>query len=125
MASKREGTNDLWEAIYTQRAIRKWEDRPVPEDLIWRVIEAGTKAPSGSNLQPWRFVVIQDAERRGAIAAMLRQYFESDPEAKARMTRLEASRSERLITTGARHLYEALDDAPVFIVACLYGITSP
>ena len=73
MTDARSGTNDLWEAIYTQRAIRRWRDEPVPDALIWKVIEAGTKAPSGSNLQPWRFVVVRDADTREAIAAELRK----------------------------------------------------
>src|SRR4051794_35734080 len=71
-ASSRTGTNDLWEAMYTQRAIRYWEDRPVPDELLRRVVEAATRAPSGSNKQPWRFLVVRDAERRRRIAVALR-----------------------------------------------------
>jgi len=44
----REPTNDLWEALSTQRAIRWFKPGPVPEDAIWKVIEAATRAPSGS-----------------------------------------------------------------------------
>ena len=51
-------TNDLWEAMYSQRAIRYFRPDPVPDDLIQKTIEAATRAPSGSNLQPWAFVVV-------------------------------------------------------------------
>ena len=64
-------TSDIWETLYTQRAIRAWKTDPVPEELIWKVIEAGTKAPSGTNTQPWGFVVIQDDAIRQAISDQL------------------------------------------------------
>ena len=48
-------TENIWEVIYTQRAIRYWKDKKVPRSLLEQVIEAGSKAPSGSNLQPWIF----------------------------------------------------------------------
>ena len=60
MPAKPATTTDLWEAIYSQRAIRYYSPEAVPEDLVWKVIEAATMAPSGTNLQPWRFVVIRD-----------------------------------------------------------------
>lgn len=42
----------LFDAIYTQRAIRDLKPDPVPDDLIWKMIEAATKAPSGGNSRP-------------------------------------------------------------------------
>ena len=126
MPDARSGTDDLWEAIYTQRAIRRWKDEPVPEDLIWKVIEAGTKAPSGSNLQPWRFVVIQDQGTRDAISAQLRKGLEN-PGLKQMIENAQKSgnKGERLMMTGARGLFENLAQAPVFIVPCLYQVSSP
>ena len=67
-ATGRAPTDDLWEAIYTQRAIRYWQPRPVPRPLLERVIEAATKAPSGSNTQPWIFVVVDDDDCHFAIS---------------------------------------------------------
>ncbi len=126
MADARSGTNDIWEALYTQRAIRRWKDEPVPEDLIWRVIEAGTKAPSGSNLQPWRFVVIQEEETRAAIAAELRRGLENPGLQQMIENAIKSgTRGERLMMTGAQGLFENLAQAPVFIVPCLYQVQSP
>ena len=48
--------------IYKRRSIRLYKNKPVPPDLIHRVIEAGRFAPSAGNNQPWKFVVIQDKE---------------------------------------------------------------
>ena len=77
MAENRDGTNDLFEAMYTQRAIRRWRPDPVPDELLWRVVEAATRAPSGTNRQPWGFIVVKDSERRTAIATALRERNES------------------------------------------------
>ena len=42
----------LFEAIYSERAIREFKPDPIPDDLVQKLIEAGTKAPSGGNRQP-------------------------------------------------------------------------
>ena len=63
-----EGEIGLFEAIYTQRAIRSYKPDPVPEELIGRVIEAATKATNGGNRQPWGFLVVRDPEKRRVIA---------------------------------------------------------
>ena len=74
----KEGTDDLWEAMYSQRAIRYWQDKPVPRDLLEQVIRAASKAPSGSNTQPWVFVVVDDAAKRAEIGDALRAIYESN-----------------------------------------------
>ena len=61
----------LFEAMNSQRAIRYMKPDPVPEELITRLIEAATRAPSGTNRQRWGFLVIRDAE--------LRRKLERDP----------------------------------------------
>ena len=51
---------DALEAIHTRRSIRKYLDRPVPEELIQKLLAAAMQAPSARNQQPWQFVVIDD-----------------------------------------------------------------
>ena len=53
---------DTLEAIHGRRSIRKFQDRPVPEDLLRQVLAAAMSAPSANNAQPWQFVVISDPE---------------------------------------------------------------
>jgi len=48
------------QALYTRRSIRKYKSDPVPKEMITKLLEAATLAPSGSNSQPWSFMVIQD-----------------------------------------------------------------
>jgi nitroreductase len=54
----------LFEAVSTQRAIRRFTDEPVPEDTVKKLLEAAICAPSGGNQQPWHFIVIRDREMK-------------------------------------------------------------
>jgi nitroreductase len=51
---------DALDAIHTRRSIRKYLDKPVPEDLVQKLLAAAMQAPSARNQQPWQFVVIDD-----------------------------------------------------------------
>ena len=120
-------TDDLWEAIFTQRAIRYWQDKPVPRELLERVVTAAAKAPSGSNTQPWIFVVVDDADQRAAIGAALRGLFEATEPLQQLIAAGEKSddKTERLMLKGARAFFTQLEKAPAIIIPCLYQLTSP
>jgi nitroreductase len=51
---------DTLEAIHTRRSVRAYQDKPVPEELINKLLAAAMAAPSARNQQPWEFVVITD-----------------------------------------------------------------
>ena len=52
-----------WEKVlFGRRSYRHWDDRPVPAELVERILEAGMWAASGCNLEIWRFIVIEDPE---------------------------------------------------------------
>lgn len=55
---------DVMEAIRQRRSVRVYEDRPLEDEKLQAVLEAGRLAPSGSNRQEWVFVVVRDASRR-------------------------------------------------------------
>ncbi len=57
----------FFELIGRRRTVREYSDREVPMELIERAIAIAGTAPSGANLQPWRFVVIKDAELKQKI----------------------------------------------------------
>ena len=65
----------LLEGIRTARAIRRLSTKPVPKELIRKVCEAGTFAPSGGNRQPWIFVAVTEPERRAWIGERYRRAF--------------------------------------------------
>ncbi len=59
---------ELKEVIEKRKSIRDFEDTPVPEDKLLKVLEAARLAPSSSNRQPWKFVVVRDHKRRQELA---------------------------------------------------------
>ena len=120
-------TSDIWETLYTQRAIRAWKTDPVPEELIWKVIEAGTKAPSGTNTQPWGFVVIQDDAIRQAISDQLHEGLKGNEGLQQMLEQgsQSADKTTRLMLKGAQRLFTNLASAQVFIIPCLYQVSSP
>ena len=63
---------DLMEAIRTRRSIRSYQNRPVEEDKIQAVLEAGRLATSARNMQDWRFIVVRDRGVRQRLAAAAR-----------------------------------------------------
>ena len=119
-------TDDLWDAIYTRRAIRYWQDKPVPRPLLEKVIEAASKAPSGSNLQPWVFVVIDDEGTRKQLGDALNAIYEGGPlkEMIAQGQQVE-DKGQRLMMKGAQAFFSSLARAPVIVIPCLYQLASP
>lgn len=67
---------DFFSVIRTQRAHRTFTDEPVPDELVERVLEAATYAPSAENAQPWVFIVVRDAGARARIGALTRRQWE-------------------------------------------------
>ncbi len=58
---------NVLEAIQSRRSVRKWLPKPVPDDLLEKILEAGRWAPSAGNFQPWAFVVIQDPKTKERV----------------------------------------------------------
>lgn len=59
---------DILSAIQKRRSIRRWDPKPVEKEKIEKVLEAGRRAPSWGNTQPWRFIVVQDKAKIEEIA---------------------------------------------------------
>jgi nitroreductase len=55
---------EVLEAIETRRSIRKYKPEPIPDGDLKKILEAARLAPSAGNRQPWRFVVVRDAETK-------------------------------------------------------------
>ena len=52
--------NPVFDAVRTVMAIRDYADKPVPAEIVTRIVEAGRLTASASNKQPWHFVVVRD-----------------------------------------------------------------
>lgn len=97
--------------IKSRRSIRRYSDRPVPPETIWRLLETAAWAPSAHNRQPWRFAVLTaaaDIERlAGSMGERLRADRTADGDDPADIER-DVARS-----------YARLTGAPAIIVVCL------
>jgi nitroreductase len=59
---------DAYLAVVAKREVREYTDRPVPEDALTKILQAGRATGSAKNSQPWRFVVLKDREHRHDLA---------------------------------------------------------
>jgi nitroreductase len=105
----------------TLRAVRRLKPDPIPDDVLQRILQAASWAPTGGNRQPWRVVVVRDPEKRAALGDLYRPQWEKF--AGAYRKGLEAvsgdsrARQERMLDA-ADHLGTHFGDAPVILVFC-------
>ena len=64
---------DVFEALYTTRAMRRVSEDPIPDDILKQMVDAGIRAPSGSNRQGWKFIVVTDPEIRNQLGELYRE----------------------------------------------------
>ena len=108
---------DVFEAIRTTRAMRRLDaTRAVSDEAIWKVLEAATKAPSGANGQPVRWMVVTDKDKRQRLGeiykrcwAPVRQMYEAQG--------AHEESFQRILRSGD-YLGDHMGDAPVIIVPC-------
>jgi len=98
----------LFETIHARRSIRKFLDKPVPREDIEKILEAAIRAPSGSNAQPWHFIVVEDRNLSRAMREAVDKKMDEIlawPETKGRERYVEAY----------RYYFTFFDQAPVVI----------
>ncbi len=108
----------LFEAMYTQKAIRRLKPDPVSDELVHKLLDAAIRAPSGGNTQPWAFVVIRDAESKRKIAewyldAWTSTYGQIPDEQKQRF-----GKQFKRVYGSAEHLAQHIGEVPVMILVC-------
>jgi len=109
----------LFEAMFTQRAIRSFKPDPIPREVLEKIVFAATKAPSGGNHQPWAFVVVQDKAARATMAEYAREGFRwMYDNAVKRMQPGDALPFPRL-----KPMIEGFETIPAIIVVC--GVSTP
>jgi coenzyme F420-0:L-glutamate ligase / coenzyme F420-1:gamma-L-glutamate ligase len=101
---------DSQDFLRSRRSIRKLKQDPIPENVILRILEIGSYAPSAHNLQPWRFVVITDEGAKSQLASALSGKFFEDFQADHVPTSEIQKRLDRTIGH--------LKDAPLVIILC-------
>ena len=117
---------DLYEAIYTTRSMRRLKPDPVPPELIVKVIEAATMGPSGSNRQPWMFIVVREQAMKDFVAERYRKGWEVYFKPAAReLVAKEPDHPQSRILRSARYLAEHIAECPVLIFACVKFYNDP
>jgi nitroreductase len=108
---------DLFEAMRTNRSIRHFRPDPVPADAIERVLDAAIRAPSGSNRQTWRFLVLRDPAVRQRVGELYREgFYEYIPE---RMKALPGTENSPVFTSALYLADHMATEPPALILACL------
>ena len=60
----------LFEALYSTRALRRFTDQPVSDETLFQVLDAAIRAPAGSNMQVWHFLIVRDTAKRQRIGEL-------------------------------------------------------
>ncbi len=109
--------------LTTTRSVRKRLDLDAPVDLdeIQRCIEIACQAPTGGNVQDWRWIVVDDPDKRARLAELYNRA--AGPYFKANHENIEARGITDMdsILSSAEHLAEVLHRVPVHIIPCILG----
>ncbi len=113
---------DIFDVMYNCRAMRRLKPDPVPEELLIKLVDAANRAPSGSNTQPVRWIIVRDPKQRKELAELNKAAVTAyaDPNSGRRPVELphqSAEQRERLLKSvlwQAEHMHEI----PVLIIAC-------
>lgn len=120
---------DVYEALYTTRAMRRVRPDPIPMDVQAKVLDAAIRAPSGGNMQNWRFLLVDDADTRIRLAALYRECIDelwdtiykervesarSDPDAPG-------SRATLAMVASVEHAADNFADYPLLLFAFQRG----
>jgi nitroreductase len=113
--------------LTTTRAVRKRLDfdRPVPESVIRDCLEIALQAPSGSNRQGWRWIVITDAGKRRALADLYRKGAENYLQEGIQEAREAGDGDIVRVYESALYLFEHFEDAPVHVLPCVQMPANP
>lgn len=111
----------IFEVMYNSRAMRRLKPDPVPEELLVKLIDAASRAPSGANAQPARWVIVRDAEQRRRIAELNREAVRAYLEMRVNRPVLPHQDAQRQERTGRAVAWQAehLHEVPALVFACV------
>lgn len=131
MDDTRRDVPDLLTAMATTRAIRRYRDEPVAEEDLATILWHATRAPSGSNRQPFRFLVLRDGPAAVDAKAVLGESFRSLWAAKRAADGYDEGSGAAPDTPKARmaatmqHFVDRFEATPVVVLACLRRHRAP
>lgn len=105
---------DVKQAVLTRRSVRRYDSRPVADDVIAQLLEGAVWAPSGTNLQPWHFVAVRSPQGRAQVLELMAPVKTGFvPYLEKRFPQHPQVQKETL------SFIETLGNAPVFVLAFL------
>ncbi|MGD0451091.1 MAG: nitroreductase family protein [Candidatus Bathyarchaeia archaeon] len=75
---------ELDNCIKSRRSVRAFADKPIPKEKIEAILEAAVWAPSATNVQPWRFIIIEDESVIKLVSDKTKEFFNESPEGQKR-----------------------------------------
>jgi nitroreductase len=117
-------SHDLFEIMRSTRSMRRLKPDPVPDALLRQVLEAGTYAANGGNMQSWRILLIRDPAIKAAAGAWYRKAWHEIVGPRYRSSQpAPGTTPERFarMLAAAEHLADHFHEAPVWIVPCAPG----
>lgn len=121
----------LLDGLCSTRAIRRLRPDPIPDDHLARIMFAATRAPSGSNRQPFRLIVLRHGPRAATAKALLGTSFRAQWAAKRAADGYDigtgqddGSPKARMART-MQHFVDGVEQVPVIVVACLIRHRAP
>jgi nitroreductase len=117
-------THDLFEIMATTRSMRRLRPDPVPDGLVRKILESGTAAPSGGNMQRWRFLVVRDPQVKRTVGALYKRAWDEVVSPRYRSgTPAPGTGAERFgrMLNAAQYLADHIHEAPVWILPCMEG----
>ena len=124
-------SSDFLETLATTRAIRRYTTDPIPDDDLAAILFAATRGPSGSNRQPFRFLVLRDGPRAARAKAILGTSFRAGWATKRAADGYDEGSGQRDASPKARmaatmqHYVDHIEQVPVVVLACLVRYRAP
>jgi nitroreductase len=120
---------DVYEALYTTRAMRRVRPDPIPYPVQARILDAAIRAPSGGNVQGWRFILVDDPGVKDQLGPLYRECLGQlwatvyrERVERARSTPQDpASAATLRMVASAQHLADHFEEVPLFLVAFSLG----
>ena len=107
--------------LSTTRAVRKRLDmkKPVPDSVLRECLELTLQAPTGSNKQGWRWIVVKDAGKRAALADLYRAGAGDYLKEGEKLAKASGEAQNSRVFSSADYLAEHLQDVPVHVIPCI------
>ena len=117
---------DVFEALYTTRAMRRVKEDSIPDDVIKSIMDSAIRAPSGSNRQDWKFLVVTDKKTREELADIYREtwdyyvksfYNDSEDLGASSLKNKDEIETVKRISNSASWLAENYHQVPLLVLA--------